>query len=150
MFLSNEVTMHHLLVAIDGSESAGRALQHAMALAREMGAVELHLATVLPEPIIYGEIAVYVSADKIHAMQQEHAAEILAPAIEAVKQAGVPYTTDVLIGEVAPSLVKKAAERGCDGIVMGTRGTGVIENLMMGSIATKVVHLTKLPVTLVH
>jgi nucleotide-binding universal stress UspA family protein len=67
-----------------------------------------------------------------------------------VKKAGVPHTTDVENGEVAPSLVKKATERGCDGIVMGTQGTGRFLEMMLGSVATKVIHLTKLPVTLVH
>jgi nucleotide-binding universal stress UspA family protein len=37
----------------------------------------------------------------------------------------------------------------CDGIVMGTRGMSAVGNLVMGSVATKVIHLTKLPVTLV-
>ena len=47
-------------------------------------------------------------------------------------------------------LIADSAEReGCDAIVMGTRGMGSIGSLMLGSVATKVVHLTKLPVTLV-
>ena len=46
-------------------------------------------------------------------------------------------------------IVKRPEELNCDGIVMGTRGMGAIGNLVMGSVATKVVHLTKLPVTLV-
>jgi nucleotide-binding universal stress UspA family protein len=142
--------MHHLLVAIDGSDSARRALQYAIDMARETNAVELHLATVLPQPDVYGKIAIYSSLDEIRAMQKEHAQEILAPAIEAVKQAGVPYTVDSLTGDVAHALVRHAVDRGCDGIVMGTRGTGGIANLVMGSIATRVIHLTKLPVTLVH
>jgi nucleotide-binding universal stress UspA family protein len=33
--------------------------------------------------------------------------------------------------------------------VMGTRGMSAIGNLVAGSVATKVIHLTKLPVTLV-
>jgi nucleotide-binding universal stress UspA family protein len=96
------------------------------------------------------EIAVYSSLEEIRRMQKEHAEEILAPAIEAVKKAGVGYTADILTGGIARSLVQNAIDRGCDGIFMGTRGTGGIANLVMGSIATKVIHLTKLPVTLVH
>lgn len=49
----------------------------------------------------------------------------------------------------APDIVKRAEELGCDGIVMGTQGRGAIGSLLMGSVAIKVVHLTRLPVTLV-
>jgi nucleotide-binding universal stress UspA family protein len=50
---------------------------------------------------------------------------------------------------VPSELVKYAEEKGCDGIIMGTRGLGPIGNLVMGSVATKVIHLTTLPVTLI-
>ena len=46
-------------------------------------------------------------------------------------------------------ITRKAEELNCDAIIMGTRGMGALGNLVMGSIATKVVHLTRLPVTLV-
>lgn len=65
------------------------------------------------------------------------------------REAGVDFTTEVRIGEVAREIAKAADEKGCDAIVMGTRGMGAIGNLVMGSVATKVIHLTKLPVTLV-
>ena len=37
----------------------------------------------------------------------------------------------------------------CDAIVMGTRGMTVLGNLVLGSVASKVVHLSSVPVTLV-
>jgi nucleotide-binding universal stress UspA family protein len=49
----------------------------------------------------------------------------------------------------APAIVECAERRGCAGIVMGTRGHSSIGNLLLGSIATRVVHRTRLPVTLV-
>ena len=46
-------------------------------------------------------------------------------------------------------IVKRAEELGCDGIIMGTQGRGTVGRLLLGSVAAKVEHLTKLPVTLV-
>ena len=74
---------------------------------------------------------------------------VLKPAIERAAQAGVRFTSEILIGNVAHEIVERAQKGGCDGIVMGTRGMGALGNLVLGSVATKVVHLTKLPVTLV-
>lgn len=141
--------MHKLLLAIDGSENAKRALDYAIKLAKENGPVDLHLVTVHPEPVIYGEIQVYVSRERMEELQYKHSEDILRPAEEAVKIAGVSYTSEILVGDIAPMIVKRADELNCDGIIMGTRGMGVIGNLVMGSVATKVVHLTKRPVTLV-
>ncbi len=141
--------MHKLLIAIDGSNNALDALRYAAKLAQDNGPLELHLITVLPEPVIYGEIEVYVSRQEMEKMQREHGAELLAPATAILKAAGLPHTTEVVIGDIAPTISRRANELRCDGIVMGTRGMGAMGNMVMGSVATKVVHLTALPVTLV-
>jgi nucleotide-binding universal stress UspA family protein len=141
--------MHKLLVPVDSSDSAMRALEYAIRLAKEHGAMELVIVYAHEPPIIYGEIAIYLPEEKAEELQREHSEEILRPAIEKVKAAGVKFTSHVLTGDIAKSIVSCAETSACDGIVMGTRGMSAIGNLVMGSVATKVVHLTKLPVTLV-
>ena len=66
-----------------------------------------------------------------------------------LKEAGVPYTCEILIGPIAASLADCAESRGCDAIVMGSHGHGAVGSLVLGSIATKVLHLAKVPVFLV-
>ncbi|MCC6609087.1 MAG: universal stress protein [Burkholderiales bacterium] len=141
--------MQKLLVPVDGSENALRAVRHAMAMAKLVGGASIHLAYAHEPPRVYGEIAVYVPAEKIEAFQREHSDAILAAAETILKDAGVPHTKDVLIGDVAPAIVEHAKKLRCTAIVMGTRGMTSIGNLVMGSIATKVIHLADLPVTLV-
>jgi nucleotide-binding universal stress UspA family protein len=141
--------MHKVLVPVDGSDGALRAVRYAMKLARENGPVSIHLATAHEPPILYGEIEVYVGREKMERLQREHCEAILEPAAALLRAGGVPCTAEILVGEIAPSIVKRAQELGCDGIVMGTRGMSAIGNLVMGSVATKVVHLAAIPVTLV-
>ncbi len=141
--------MHKLLVPIDGSDNANRALRHAIRLAKENGPVELHIVYAHEPPIIYGEIAIYVSEEKVKELQRRYGEDILKSAIETAKAAGLKFTSQILIGDIPQAIVKCAEDLGCDGIVMGTRGMSAIGNLVMGSVATKVIHLTKLPVTLV-
>jgi len=50
---------------------------------------------------------------------------------------------------VAETIAEFAVSCGCDQIVMGTRGMGSLEGLLLGSITTKVLHLVRVPVTLV-
>lgn len=141
--------MHKLLVPVDSSDSAMRALEHAIRLAEETGPMELVIVYAHEPPIIYGEIAMYLPEEKAKEMLREHSEDILRPAIEKAKAAGVAFTSQVLIGDIPKSIVSCAETLACDGIVMGTRGMSAVGNLVMGSVATKVIHLTKLPVTLV-
>ncbi len=141
--------MQKVLVAFDGSESALRAMRYAISLAKQNGPVSIHIATAHEEPVLYGEIAVYVSREKMQELQRQHCAAIILVAEELLKDAAVPYTKQILIGRVAEVIAKCADELGCDGIVMGTRGMTAIGNLVMGSVATKVIHVATVPVTLV-
>ena len=141
--------MHRLLVAVDNSDNAARALDYAVRLAKESGQVELHIVYAHAPPVVYGEIAIYMPEERVRELQERHSKDILEPAIAKATAAGVPFRSSILVGDVSHVLVKCAEDNDCDGIVMGTRGMGAIGNLLMGSVATKVVHLSKLPVTLV-
>jgi nucleotide-binding universal stress UspA family protein len=141
--------MYKLLVPIDSSETATRALQHAILLAKRDPTIELQIVNAHEPPVVYGEIAVYLPEEKARELQRRHSEDILRAAIEMAKAAGVNFATEILVGHVPAALVKYADEKGCHGIVMGTRGMSAIGNLVMGSVATKVIHLTRLPVTLV-
>ncbi|MCC7252511.1 universal stress protein [Hyphomicrobium sp.] len=141
--------MRKLLVPFDNSENAVRALEYVLRLAKEKGPLDVTVVHVHEPPIDYGRVAAYLPADKIEELQRQHSEELLKPAAEMAKAVGVPVTCKILIGDVANSIVECAESAGCDGILMGTRGMSAIGNLVMGSVATKVIHLTKLPVTLI-
>jgi nucleotide-binding universal stress UspA family protein len=141
--------MHKLLVPIDGSDHARRALDYALRLAKEIGGIELHILTVQPEPNVYGEIQVYITEERMAQLQRRHSQDILAPALEAAKAAGVAHTSEIAVGNAASTISKRADELQCEGIVMGTQGRDAVASMLMGSVALKVIHLSKLPVTLV-
>ena len=141
--------MHKLLVAFDGSDNSQRALRYAVALARENGAGSVHLVHAHDEPRFYGEIEVYLSRERMAALQKQESETVLANADPILKEAGVPYSKEALVGPVGEVIAKRADELGCDGIVMGSRGMGAMGNLVLGSVATKVIHYAHVPVTLV-
>lgn len=141
--------MPKLLVPFDGSEHAQRALSHAIGLIGGNGAGSIHLVHVHDEPRFYGEIQVYLSRERVAELQQKESLALLASADPVLEKAGVPYTKEALVGPVGEVIAKRADELGCDGIVMGTRGLSAVGNLMLGSVATKVIHYAHVPVTLV-
>ena len=65
-------------------------------------------------------------------------------------KAGMKYECHAQVGQIAESVVGAAKKLGCDFTYMGTRGLGAVSGLVMGSTATKVLHLTSVPVVLVR
>lgn len=141
--------MRRFLVPVDGSENALRAVHYAVSLVRDESPAQVYLVTVQPEAVLYGEAALYVDLAKLEQAQREFAERILAQAEAVFMHAGIAYQKEVLRGDIAPAIVRRAEELGCDVIVMGTRGLGALAALVVGSVTLKVVHLTKLPVTLI-
>jgi len=63
--------------------------------------------------------------------------------------ARIKYQTRVLVGDIAESIVKQAKSARCDLITIGTRGMSAVGKALIGSTATKVLHLSDVPVLLV-
>jgi nucleotide-binding universal stress UspA family protein len=142
--------MRKILVAVDGSELSDRALDHATGLARAMPDTRLHVVSVLPPVRVYGEVEVYAGETQMHELAARQAMQSLASAREKLAAAGVEAEFEELEGDPAETIARRAAELGCDSIVMGTHGRGRVTHLVLGSVAQRVVHLASVPVTLVR
>jgi nucleotide-binding universal stress UspA family protein len=142
--------MKKLLVAVDGSEAALRALQAAIALAKPAPDSSIHLVHAHEEPRVYGEIAIYVTPEKMRALQRKQCEAVLDRAEAKLKGAGVRYTRELLEGSLGRTIAGHAERLGCDAIVMGRHGESAIGDLLMGSVAQKVLHASRLPVLLVR
>ena len=138
--------MHKLIVPVDGSDNAMRALEYTIRLTKEYGPIEFVIVYAHEPHHLWRAL---LPEEKVKDLQRKHGEDVLRPYIETARRAGVIFTNQFLIGNIPKSIVSCAETSGCDGIVMGTRGKGVIGSLFAGSVATKIIHLTKLPVTLV-
>ena len=136
------------LVPIDGSESSLRALRHLLAL-RQLGlAAEIHLLNVQP-PLASGHAKMFISTQDFNRYCQEEAQGLLAGARALLDGEGVAHWHHIVIGHAGETIVRFAREQQMEAIFMGTRGMSAISDLVMGSVANKVVHLAHVPVTLV-
>lgn len=139
--------MRKILMPVDHSDNAQRAVGYAASLVRETPSLQLYLLNVQEpiEPRMHAQL----THDEIRSIQAQEAELVLEPLRQILNSVGAQYRAEWRSGPVAPTIADYAREIGCDGIVMGTRGMSAIGNLVMGSTATKVVNLATVPVTLV-
>jgi nucleotide-binding universal stress UspA family protein len=140
--------MFRILVAVDGSESSDRAVAHLLKkLQWYKEAVEVHLLNV--QPALPVDVSRFISADQLEAFHREQGKAALASAQAILEGAKVGNVSHIGIGEPAHVIAHYAKEKAIDQIVMGTRGLGSVAGLVMGSVTTKVVSLTDIPVLLI-
>jgi nucleotide-binding universal stress UspA family protein len=136
-----------ILIPMDDSDCALRAVEHVLSKRGAYGSLRVHLLNV--QPPLRGDVTLFVDEARIESYHREEGEKALARARARLEQAGIAYRAHIKVGEPAELITRMAAERGCDQIVMGTHGRGAIAGLLLGSIATKVLHLSQVPVLLV-
>ena len=136
------------LVPVDGSSASERAVRHVIALAKVREPMEVHLVNV-QEGADAPELKRFMKESEIKRAQLEHGATAMVTAKRLLDRAGLKYQEHVLIGDPAEQIARFAKRRGFDKIVMGTHGRSGLTAMLMGSVATKVLHHASVPVTLV-
>ena len=141
-----------ILVPLDGSMLAEKAIPHATALAKGTGA-QVTLLTVV-------QLTLGLAGVKLEAMPEyavERRAALTAEAmtyLQKIRQdlvdQGVATKGVLLEGDIASEIITYAEENGFGLIAMATHGRSGIERFVMGSIADKVVRSTVKPVLLIR
>lgn len=139
--------MFKVLIAVDGSENANRAVDHVLQLAQNSREpLEVHVLNVQP-PVTFGDVKKFVSQEALNAYYHDEGTRTLEAARKRLDKSAIVHTYHIGVGPVAETIVNYAREHGCAQIIMGTRGLSPISSLLVGSVATKILHLTDMPVT---
>lgn len=140
--------MMKILIAVDGSPHAARAIDAVAQLGQEGLGLQVHLLNVRELPVFYGEVPLPNTEEIEQALQQAQD-QILAEARARAEAAGLRVADEHRrAGLPAQELLAVAAEVGADQIAMGTHGRGLIGSLFLGSVAQRVLHATTRPVLL--
>ena len=133
------VRPRRIVVAVDGSEASGRAVETSLSSARASGAsvtcvlgwhLEVHRGVVVTEP----------GSDSWVEVEQRYAAlvhEVVDPV--AARYPGVDVTVDIRHGSPSKAVVEAGAELDADLVVVGRRGHGGFAGLLLGSVSRQVV-----------
>lgn len=139
--------MKSLLVPVDGSANADRAVAFAVGMAKAVHGMKVVLLNVQEQLERWYTHGLASDSSREHLKQVGQSQT--AAARRLLDESGCAYEVLVVFGKTAETIVQVARDHGCSGIVMGTRGLGDLENVFLGSTSFKVVHLSELPVTLV-
>ena len=138
-------------IATDGSELAGKAVQHGIALAKQIGA-KATVLTVLPpfHTLTTDTQMIEDTPAQYKARMQKHAEKTLGAVANAAQAAGVACET-IQVEHEHPyqAIIDTADSKGCDLILMASHGRHGISALVLGSETVKVLTHCKIPV-LVH
>jgi nucleotide-binding universal stress UspA family protein len=126
-----------ILAATDFSPMSDHAFQFAGALARDYGARLIALHVIQPPAAVYGETGVFME-EPDHGSVRE--------ALEALQFPGVEVEYRLMEGEPGPTIVQAARDTGCDLLVMGTPGRGLLLRMLLGSVAEGVLRRAPCPV----
>ena len=144
-----------ILVAVDGSELANKALRHAFALAKGTN-VKLMVLTATDPSVMLAPGAEMMMVDTgaiiadLEKTKAEAAKAVLAEANEMAKDAGLTIQTLHMPGSVAAdAIIEVAKQQGADLIVMGSHGRRGLGRLLLGSQAAEVLSRSTIPVLIV-
>lgn len=145
--------MLKILIAVDGSESANRAIEAVGQMAKSSLELEAILVCVrtgaILEPLFSTDYNV-VTIKKLDTEQEAQQTSVLNNATEFARAQGLNIGEPVrAYGDIANEIVRTANERQVDQIAMGTRGMGPLNSLLLGSVAQRVIHHSSVPVLLV-
>ncbi len=139
----------NILVAIDGSADADRALGHAIDLAScENAKLTLFSAVPAPPPYAYATPGAAALSD-LDEQARAETDQIVHAALEHVPN-DVSVTTVIKTEPAKPALLKQIAEGRHDLVVMGSRGRGAVRSALLGSVSHHVLHHSDVPVLIVH
>lgn len=142
-----------VLVPIDGSEMAERALEYAVeehpdATLHLLHATDFGAAGYTGTPGAPAE----VSSEEWSEVAEEQAKTILETARQRAEELdqGVTVATEMEVGEPARSIVETAERKEVDHIVIGSHGREGLSRVLLGSVAETVVRRSPVPVTVVR
>jgi nucleotide-binding universal stress UspA family protein len=138
----------NILVAIDGSPHADRALMDAIDLAASENARLTLFTAIVPPP----HVAYFAPGAPIDDLARDAAAEAEAVLLRARASvpADVSVTTVLATQPVLRTLLRQIEEGHHDLVVMGSRGRGAVRSALLGSVSHYVLHHSPVPVLIVH
>lgn len=138
-----------ILVATDGSKHALRAVKYAAELVGQLRDASSVTLISVHDDAGLGHAKAFVGAQEVTDYLRELSHKELKPARELLDVGGVKHHVEIRTGHVAQQIIDCATEGKFDLVVLGAKGRGALADLLMGSVAQRVLATARQPVVLV-
>ncbi|MCR6109366.1 universal stress protein [Bacillus sp. A301a_S52] len=137
----------NLLLAIDGSDHSIRAADKAISLALLEKNASIEILYVVAGSKSKTDVLHYGDSDSASRKRQE----MLQPFKDKIIEAGIATKITILHGSngAAESIIEHANNSHYDALVIGSRGLGTVQTMVLGSVSHKVIKHVKAPVLMV-
>ena len=136
--------LSQILVPMDDSEMAQRALEYALENHPDAEVTVLHVVGG-PSPL-GGAATALALAEDIEAAAEERSEEVFDDAREIAAEYDVEITTEVQLGHPARAILNRADD--FDAVVLGSHGGSLTDRLVVGNVAQKVFRNSPVPVVI--
>lgn len=139
-----------ILVALDGSDGGGRALDAAVAQAKSTDSGLVLVYVIDWSPYSFNTPQENEQRHQRREEEIERAQEaVLQPAVDALADSGLDVESVVRHGNIADSLVNLAKKENVSQIYLGRLGESKLRSMIFGSVTAALVQLSPVPVTVV-
>ncbi|MCD2167147.1 MAG: universal stress protein [Comamonas sp.] len=139
--------MLNIMIAVDGSPNSLQAVQHGVQLVQQGLRAHVVVAHVQKEASFL-ELATQDS-ELIANASLEAGMDLVAPALDVLRLAGVSYEVEIRLGDIHATLLDIAEEKGCGLIVIGATGESTLGSILIGSVSREVARHSRVPTTIV-
>lgn len=138
-----------ILIPVDGSANALRAVEHVIASAASLKEAPQLLLLNVQWNVATGNVKLFIDQQTIDDYYREQGMAALQSARAALDASGLSYQYHISVGTPAEAIAQYAETQAVDQIVMGRQGQGGLQSLLLGSVVHKLLHLAACPVQLV-
>ncbi|ACV63222.1 UspA domain protein [Desulfofarcimen acetoxidans DSM 771] len=144
--------MNKVLLATDGSANSIKTAEFAANLFKNQPDIIVVLLTVIPQDRDLGLFELHIPEEEMEFLKNksnEKAQYILNQTAKPLERVGIVVDKISKVGVPGETIADTAQSIYADQIIMGTRGHTFLKGLVLGSVAMRVLQLTKIPITLV-
>lgn len=139
-----------ILVATDGSKPAIHAVKYVVKLLQSLSSPSNSVTLIsVHDDVGLRHARSYVGKDAVDGYLRELSEKELKPAQKLLDSAGIKHDMEVRTGHVAQEIVGCAKAGKFDLIALGAKGRGAFADLLLGSVAQRVLTMADMPVVLV-
>jgi len=138
-----------ILIPVDGSANADRAVEYVIHYSDKLKDVPKIYLLNVQWKLALGNVKLFIDQTTVNEYYREQGAAALAQARAKLDSAKFAYNYHISIGSPAEAVVRYSQEEQIDQIVMSAQGQETLSNFLLGSTASKIVQMARIPVLLV-